>query len=125
MDETEYNVDALINAIKLGRPVIVGGYYYRTHIIFGIYLYEGGHFWVCDHLIIRTREKKGYSDGKLVRTEKEEQKLLHCNWGWNGDDNGYYLPTRFDTNKRIDPETTRGTEGFFQYDITMWDRITR
>lgn len=48
--------------------------------------YTGGHAWVYDGYISATKDHKSYS------------LLFHCNWGWSGSRNGYYLSKVFDTN---------------------------
>lgn len=67
-----------------------------------------GHAWVLDGIYAR----KVYSEtNKYLRTET----LLHINWGWHGQDDGYYMLGVFDTSKRqdiesgIDPGTVSST----------------
>ena len=47
------------------RPIIWSGFESGEHGVL-----ENGHAWVCD----------GYN----------EENLFHMNWGWGGNDNGYY-----------------------------------
>ena len=47
--------------------------------------WKGGHAWTFDGLIASKK------DGQI-------KYLIHCNWGWNGCKNGYYLSKVFDTN---------------------------
>ncbi len=39
------------------------------------------------------------SDGSRQPYGTERQKLVHCNWGWDGSHNGYYISGVFDLNK--------------------------
>ncbi len=60
----------------------------------------GGHAWVIDGFIDRNRSKKDYnSDGVIVNTTIETQRLMHCNFGWQGGCNGYYTSGIFNTKK--------------------------
>lgn len=34
--------------------------------------------------------------GKLIETRSEHRTLIHCNWGWGTDYDGYYTPGVFD-----------------------------
>lgn len=52
------------------------GRYY--HVAFVIRNYVDGHAWVVD----------GYID--QVKNN-QESKYIHCNWGWKGKRNGYFL----------------------------------
>lgn len=59
-------------------PAIVSGSSYDDN---GVRI--SGHCWVIDGAIAQT----GYSTYRF---------LYHCNWGWNGSKNGYFLATAFD-----------------------------
>ncbi len=123
-DDAEYNSGAVMAAIKRGMPAIVFGYSHRTDYWLW-WDYSGGHFWICDHLIVREREVKYYRDGVLTSTKTETQNLLHCNWGWDGGSNGYFLATEFNSNDPVISDETRGTAKFYQYYLRMWDWIRR
>lgn len=85
---SSYNYNLCVNEFEQGRPVVIGGY-------------EGldgpGHCWVLDGYIRRT--------SYITIHEKEyiykDQSLVHCNWGWFGKYNGYFLHNCFDLSKRI------------------------
>ena len=52
-----------------------------------------GHAWVVDGYLHRMRQEICIRnrDGKERRdTTYREQQLVHCNWGWGGNCNGYY-----------------------------------
>lgn len=74
------------NAIKAGNLVYARGNSSRTNFKGIRPQYSGGHAWVCDGYI--------YQYGYNIA----EKFYFHCNWGWNGDFNGYFLSKAFDTN---------------------------
>lgn len=59
---------------------------------------DGGHAFVLDGLY--TRKVYG-ENGDYMRTEN----MFHINWGWRGQDDGYYSQGVFDTSKRVDTES--------------------
>lgn len=74
-----YNIDNVIKDLKCGNKIILmrgNGRYY--HVAFVIRNYVDGHAWVVD----------GYID--QVKNN-QESKYIHCNWGWKGKRNGYFL----------------------------------
>lgn len=91
--EESFNYEKMMNELDEGRPVIMGGYDKR----------DNGHAWVIDgylnHFKIRT-----YKNGTTERVEKTE--LVHCNWGWYGNNNGYAIANVFDpyANFAVPPE---------------------
>lgn len=52
-------------------------------------------------------EYYNYNTGESARKEKTLP-LVHCNWGWGGQGNGYYLFNVFDM-QYSDPHKTRAT----------------
>ena len=76
---SDYNIDNVIKDLKCGNKIILmrghGRYY---HVAFVVRKYVDGHAWVVD----------GYID--QVKNNKES-KYVHCNWGWGGNENGYFL----------------------------------
>lgn len=77
--QADYNIDNVIKDLKCGNKIILmrghGRYY---HVAFVVRKYVDGHAWVVD----------GYID--QVKNNKES-KYVHCNWGWGGNENGYFL----------------------------------
>lgn len=81
----KYNESAIINAIKSGYPVYGRGNSGKKKIL-GIRVgWKGGHAWVYDGVMTASKNGKLYN-------------FIHCNWGWGGRNNGYYLSRSFDTN---------------------------
>ncbi|MBM3434658.1 MAG: hypothetical protein FJY07_00400, partial [Bacteroidetes bacterium] len=64
--------DLLNEELNLNRPIIYGAYDIDE---------EAGHAWVVD----------AYTDGDMY----------HCNWGWRGSDNGWYLMDNFEVNEYV------------------------
>lgn len=76
---SDYNIDNVITDLKCGNKIILmrgNGRYY--HVALVVRQYVDGHAWVVD----------GYID--QVKNN-QESKYIHCNWGWNGKYNGYFL----------------------------------
>lgn len=132
-DIVDYNSNQMIQAIKNdGRPVIVCGFAYRAPLrVIGVkvnYVYEGGHAWVCDRVMTYYRRRDSYVNNKLVATNYDYSNYVHCNWGWDGKWNGYFIPGVFDAPNAVTlPASTRfeGTANYFQYLITMLHNIRR
>ena len=75
----DYDANEVIKDLKKGDRIIYmrgNARYYHVGFIFRRYV--DGHAWVVDGYI---HSVKGWDIANY----------LHCNWGWNGDKNGYYL----------------------------------
>lgn len=84
--------------------------------------YRGGHAWVLDG--IRTIKRKVTHIDRyykhVIGTSYETKELVHCNFGWGGKDNGYYLSKAFYAGKGLQMRsagktTTHGEDYNFQY----------
>ena len=68
-----------------------------------------------------------YSGSNLIRTRVDKCLLLHCNWGWSGDHNGYFASGAFDAvNGRVlgdDGVVLPLTRGENTRNYTWWFRI--
>lgn len=67
------------------------------NVILGINVFKGGHAWIGHGLLVRSRDIKVY-DSKTSQykyTQTEAYYYILCNWGWSGNDNGYYLSNVF------------------------------
>lgn len=101
-----YEDNKIITALNENKLVLASGYSGKKSLL-GFTKYTGGHVWVYD----------GYIDASK---DGVRQNLLHCNWGWGGIDNGYYLSRVFDTNKGVeiaDEVITRGVDFFYRYNL--------
>jgi hypothetical protein len=83
--------------------------------------YTDRHVWVFDKALKRRRRVNVYSDGKFESFYYQTQNLIHINWGWGDDSNGYFQPTRFDANQEpiTRGTTTYGIENYFQFKLQM------
>lgn len=83
---SDYNETNILNAIKSGKLVYGDGYSGKKKFL-GIRVgWKDGHAWVYDGAAV------GFKDGK-------QSVLLHCNWGWGGYKDGFYLSKVFDISK--------------------------
>lgn len=137
-DEIEdgYKPADLISTIMTKEwPVIMSGYAIKTVNALGFTVYSEGHYWVCDQIKACTRTINTYVNGKLASSRAEGDYYVHCNWGWGGYHNGYFLPWQFDTRNPIYPnkldelfeDKTRsqvsGEEDYYQFNLSMWHEI--
>ncbi len=129
---TKYkNAAEVIKSLRAGCPVVMSGfseprgiYFWKINI--DLFPVGGGHTWLCDGYkeISRTRKVRIKDEyGKVVRRydTEESQTLLHCNWGWGGNSDGYFYPGVFDSNKPIekDDDKLRHSKRFYyEFDIT-------
>lgn len=105
---SDYNQSLVMSAIRNRRPVYARGNAGRIRFLGITWSYTEGHAWVYDGVIRATKNGIG-SD------------FIHCNWGWNGSKNGYYLGNVFDTTIGAtiydDSEPQTGPECNFQYNL--------
>lgn len=79
-----------------------------------------GHAWVLDGAALRGRTMYCYDRaGNLLSTkDSERQFLIHCNWGWGGSNNGYFLKNVFDTaQKQADDDLRTRTHYSERYNL--------
>lgn len=82
----DYDESAIVGNLALGNIVLGRGYAKKKKFI-GIKVgYGKGHAWVYD----------GYCN---AMKDGQTKVLLHCNWGWDGENDGYYLSKTFTTAK--------------------------
>lgn len=87
--------------------------------------YDGGHAWVIDETLERRRQCIKYINGKKNSTQTQYQRLVHCNFGWEGYANGYYYSANFNTNPGKGPvlqstsESNDQESGYYQYRLKM------
>jgi len=77
-----YVESRVLNALDNGCPVFMSG---TTR-------WGTGHAWVVDGYMKRSRFSR---TGEVL----ESKTLVHCNWGWSGDNNGYFTSGVFHTGK--------------------------
>jgi hypothetical protein len=130
--------------ISLSIIAVIGGFDTRhkkvRKNIFGkvvstSYSYEGGHRWLAHGMLNRRREVSRYEDGVLAGKYYENKYYILCNFGWDGEDDGYYANWAFDTNAgpvysesihtRGITTTTESDPLHFQFNITAVTGIRR
>lgn len=77
-----YDEETVLNSLESGCPVFMSA----------IAKLFSGHAWVIDGYIKRNRVA---STGTIT----DRQTLVHCNWGWHGNCNGYFTSGVFKTNE--------------------------
>lgn len=84
-----YNCNNMIGDLRThNKIVMMSGYSRLYHTWFVFPNYDGGHAWVVDGYI-------DYVPGWNIW----EYFYLHCNWGWGGLHNGYFLDNVFNTDE--------------------------
>ncbi len=81
--QKSYNEEQIIAALRAGNPVFGRGNAGEKKILWWT-KYTNGHAWVYDGCIRSVVESK-------------PSYFVHCNWGWGGYKNGYYLSKVFNT----------------------------
>lgn len=85
--------------------------------------YDGGHAWVIDETLERRRQCIKYINGEKNSTQTQYQRLVHCNFGWEGEHNGYYYSADFNTNEDPVLKSTNVSNdqesGYYQYLLNM------
>lgn len=79
-----YNEDVVLAALERDCPVFISA-------VAGL---VDGHAWVIDGYKIR---KYVSPEGRVDKT----QTLVHCNWGWRGNSNGYFVSGIFKTKEGV------------------------
>lgn len=59
------------------------------------------------------------SNNNVVSTDMETRVLLHCNWGWEGTNNGYFTPDVFNSSSPVvrDNNLVNSGTSAYQYSI--------
>lgn len=100
-DLASYSINKIESEIKNGYSVLVRGATAPN---------ADGHCWLIHGLLERTRATREYYNHKLINTTYETEWYPLCNWGWNGDDDGYYLSAVFDPSEGPSfPTSTRSS----------------
>ena len=78
--------------------------------------HEEGHAWVVDGVAIKGFPQMVLDDHPHVYMTY--QNLIHCNWGWSGNCNGYFIIGAFDKLYNLDDLTYIG--GQRAYNSYIW-----
>ena len=89
------NMDKIYKLLNASKPVYIRGSNMGN---------SSGHAWIidgylnCERDVVIT-ETSGYNP-PVTYTRREQGTMLHCNWGWQGTGDGYFLPGIFNVSKR-------------------------
>ncbi len=88
----------------------------------------GGHAWVIDGYLGQVRTKYYMYYSSVFSEELEGRYLMHCNFGWSGGSNGYYVSDIFNTtigavNPNSTPRDSVSTDTQFDkyYEVITYD----
>ena len=103
-----YDKNLVYSMLQTERPVFIGA------LSGGV----DGHAWVIDGLFqeCRTVQCENLENGRITTYVERRAKMVHCNWGWDGGSDGYYVSGIFDTGKgpefeEVEDEPTAVTTG--------------
>jgi hypothetical protein len=89
-----YNLSKVKSSIDKYGPVEASGKSKIKMYILGIPIYESGHGWVIDGYRTMMTLAKDFYSGDWIPYEDD---YVHCNLGWGGTSNGWYISGVFDT----------------------------
>jgi hypothetical protein len=136
-----YNISTVKSSINNGRPLIIYGYdtvkHYVTHYVRKYYFlwwvtrteewdeywdeYENGHTWVIDDYRRRTGIVRNNANGYTYYPVEQ----VHCNIGWGGYKDGWYLSGVFNTKKGPVERSIDSSPGIYQYNINILPNVYR
>lgn len=104
-----YDFDICLSEIANERPVLVKGNNGDS---------QNSHIWVIDGILIRSAHATFLSGSKEVAVRTHITNYVHCNWGWEGSQNGYFISGVFDSSRKEAESTI--TRGDFSQNVGMW-----
>lgn len=130
--ENDYNYGDVVSSLKSGCPVLASEYReLKDYIFFSVAAH--GHAWVIDGFAERNRKRRRQvfakdkkTGAQILITDKiytEYSKLLHNNWGWGGNYNGWFPEGCFDSrnsSKRTDDITRYDSSRNYRYDRKIY-----
>jgi hypothetical protein len=104
---SDYDIDKVVDDLKSGNKIVYmrgNARYYHVGFVFRKYV--DGHGWVVD----------GYIDS--VKNNKESI-YVHCNWGWSGKNDGYFLSNvlNAEENPVFDDDANETRSSNFRYKL--------
>ncbi len=120
----DYNISDIKRMLEAGRPVYISAY-----MVDDSEDDKAGHAWVIDGILKQQREKTrrvidlvpngsgGYRYETTTHTSLETRELLHCNFGWAGSSNGYFISGIFNSLRPEFPDDPNGGRNGGLYNI--------
>jgi len=117
-----YSYSGVTSSIDKKKPVMAGGYTDETTILFIFKKHSGGHYWVIDGYF--QREIKNKATGE-IKKDPSAPRYVHCNMGWGGTANGWYIDGVFNTNAVPWKDNPRSAESYnYKYFLRILTDIT-
>ena len=141
-EKSNYNFNLIKSSLNAKRIVYGRGYssiLKKKFLGLTLYTEKRGHAWNYDGYICQSQR----TDRTIVVIDRKTNKVLtstsstiynyqdmvHVNWGWGGDYNGYYMSEVFNTNNPAISSLTRsndaGQTGLYQYDLEIYTNLRR
>lgn len=107
-DNKTCNINMIVRCLKKGYPVFLAA---KANSL-------NAHSWVVDGLVVTRRygHKEGEDSGIYRGDVYASESYLHCNWGWGGKDDGYFLAGVFDTDLSYNFDYLTKSESDGDYD---------
>ena len=118
---SKFNTSLVYNSIAKGYPAIITAVNSDTDLGDIITGNGDAHTWVIDGYVKQARhgEKVGEKTGQSYGGTGESREFVHCNWGWNGNYDGYFYPGIFNENKpapyRDQTKSSQGTGSYERF----------
>ena len=113
----DFNIDSCLVDFQNNRPVFMRG----TGIIeFPDRIRVFGHAWVIDGCVVREREILTIQP---PGSQNEIQHFIHCNWGWDGEYDGYYIAGAFGTKYDQNGENPTTAYPFYNLLLRTYNNI--
>lgn len=112
-----FDLNSVRKSIQYGRCSLIRGYVGLGIDDIGFEFYEGEHIWLLD----------GYLSQYYIEDTIDPIELFHCNWGWDGDMNGYYSSELFSNKSLVigDSGVNHSNKEFNYYFMTQYSSFKR
>lgn len=111
-ERKDYKYNRVLASLQKGCPVLARGnrrFYGEKILGWRMGYYTKGHSWLIDGCIERSRQverkiawvNNGQEKTISIKTYTETERLLYCNWGWNGSNNGWFPEGCFNTSRIV------------------------
>ena len=101
---SDFNATNVLKDLKDGKPMLISGYRTKNEDkILGVTYqtsYTDGHIWLLHGLLERTYYTYTYCNSELIDSHLVRSWYVLCNFGWDGEADGYYYSGMFNLNYR-------------------------